>query len=304
MAFLITVVITNIVIVALAIYFVKRLLRGARKTSGNGSASAVKYEQPVPHTKEVSAQKVTEPVVDIPAEPTGNSEEIQPASQEAIRAMDIMDVYRLPEGPERTSCLMAFAEAGDGAAQYLLGEAYLFETGGVKRDFGKAKDLLQKSADQGNSNAMADMVLVCMELLLDLYDEAAAKGEAKSEYQPKAMELMDEAAYNLAKALTNYNKLALSIYSGNLKMDWNKGDIREQLLEKTGTAMQPLLEELKAEDQGHSNYILGMLTMRGIGTPQDINQAKMYFERGAELGNYESQFELQNPLFTMDDDDE
>jgi len=229
---------------------------------------------------------------------------IKPVSQEEIRGIDFMDVYRLPDGPEKTSYLMAFAEAGDGGAQYLLGEAYLFETGGLERDCKKAKELLQKSADQGNSNAMTDLTLVCMELLFDLYDEARAQGKTKEECQPQAEELLDEAAYNLAKALTNYNKLALGIYNGSMKIYWNEGETRKIILEKAAKAMPPLLEELKAEDKGYSNYILGMLTMRGIGTPQNISQAKMYFERGAELGHFESKFELENPLFTMDDDDE
>ena len=292
MVFLITIAVTNIAIVLVILYFLRRFLQNARNRADSSSDTTVRYAQnPAPPTPRAGKE-----VLDMPAETRSTSAEINPVSQEEIKGMDFLDVYRMPDGPEKTSYLMAFAEAGDGGAQYLLGEAYLFGNGGLDQDFEKSKELLQKSADQGNSNAMTDLTLVCMEMFCDLNNEA--------EQMPKAMELMDESAYNLAKALTNYNKLALDIYNGNLKMDWNKGDTRKLLLEKTDNAMQPLLEELKAEDKGYSNYILGMLTVRGIGVAQDINQARMYFERGAELGNYESEFELKNPLFALDDDEE
>lgn len=303
MIFFITIVLTNIVIAAVIIYFVKGFLKKSRNNTGYSSGAAMNYEQKAPQESAAPVQKPEKTVLDMPVEAESKPKEIQPASQEAIKGMDFMDVYRLPEGPEKTSYIMAFAEAGDAAAQYVLGEAYLFETNCVEMDFNKAKELLQKSAAQGNSNSMAELTIVFMELSCDVYDEARRKGEAETEYMPKRMELMNQAAYNLAKALSNYNKIALGIFEGRMKLTWNEGEVRELLLEKTEKAMQPLLEELKKEDEGYSNYVLGMLTMRGIGTPQDINQAKIYFERGAELGNYESKFELENPLFTMDDDE-
>lgn len=164
--------------------------------------------------------------------------------------------------------------------------------------------LLEKSADQGNTNAMADLALLCMELVGDVFEEAERNGDTSEEYMPKAMKLVDQSAFNLAKALMDYNKTAVNVYNGNMKMAWNQGSMRELLLEKTNKALQPLIDELKVTDDGTSNYILGLLTTQGIGIPQDIGQAKQYFERGASLGHFQAKLELGNPLFAFDDDDE
>ncbi len=312
--------IMNIVIVVLIFFFLRWLLKKSKGQSQNKTDTPMEYRQSTPKAKpatqtqkasvqSTAAQKTKKDTLDLSTDREKRTAEIEPATQEEIKGMDfIKDVESLPDGPKKTSYMMAFAEAGDSAAQYLLGEAYIFENGGLKRNFKKAKRLLEKSANQGNANAMADLGFLCMELIGDVFEEADQKGETQEEYMPKAMELMDEAALNFAKSLANYGtpgfKLAERIYNGNMKMDWNQGNMRELLLEKINTKLQPLIEELKAKDDGYSNYVLGNLAVRGIGLQKDFIQAKAYFEHGAELGNWESKFELENPLFILDDDDE
>jgi len=47
-----------------------------------------------------------------------------------------------------------------------------------------------------------------------------------------------------------------------------------------------------------------MIALRGICMEQDLALAKSYFQRGAELGDYNAREELKNPLFVLDDDED
>ena len=228
-----------------------------------------------------------------------------PVTVEDIKEMDYFSDVRTMEASEKKLAYMkAFAEAGDSAAQFELGELYLFGNDGVEMDWDKAKSLLYKASEDSNSNAMADLILLCMEQMGDVFEEADQKGQKEEEYMPRAMELLREAADNFAKALTHCNRIAFDVYTGNMKMNWNQGETRERLLEETKIALQTYLEEMKQKDDGWSNYVLGILTLRGIGVSKDFNQAKAYFMRGAEKGDFSCKQELKNLLFLLDDEDE
>lgn len=222
---------------------------------------------------------------------------------EKIDNLYYYQVRELPDIAERVNYMKKFANAGDPAAQCELGMLYVFGEDGVERNWGVAKDLFRKAAVGGVSNAMAFLSMICMEQMSDILEEALSKDEPEEKYRPKVIPYFDEAAKNLACALTYCNELAFRIYTGNMKKVWNQGEFGAAFLKRTNLALQPYMEELKRKNDGRSNYVLGIFCLRGIGGLQNIERARNYFLKGAELGDYSSKQELKNPLFMLDDDE-
>lgn len=220
-----------------------------------------------------------------------------------IKNIDYFSVREHPDKVKRLSYMKAFAYMEDAAAQYDLGMLCAFGEDGVEKDWEMAKKLLHKAADGNVSDAMAFLSIIYMEEMAASLIEAWNKEESEEEYYPKVDLLFNKGAKNLARALTCCNELALKIYTGAMKKDWNQGEFRKTLLEKTNFSLQSYVEELRIKNDGWSNYVLGVFSLRGIGVMQDVEQARKYFLRGAELGDFSSKQELKNPLFMLDEDE-
>lgn len=227
-----------------------------------------------------------------------------PAPASAIEGLDYMDVRKYTDDAKRVPLMMAFAEAGDELAQYEVGQMYVMGLCGVEKDFVKGKELLYKAGYGGATNAIALLGQVCIKQALDSIAEGERQGLPKEEIGARFNAYYDEGADALAWGISTGNELAMDTLTGRLEMGWNQGQLAGTLVNATTQALAPRLEELKAKDDGRSNYVLGMIALRGVCMPQDVALAKSYFQRGAELGDYNAKEELKNPLFVLEDDED
>lgn len=227
-----------------------------------------------------------------------------PAPASAIEGLDYMKVREYTDDAKRVPLMMAFAEAGDELAQYEVGQMYVMGLCGVEKDYEKGKELLYKAGHGGATNAIALLGVTCIKQATNTVYEAETLGLTKEEAGARFNAFYDEGADALAWGISTGNEMAMDVLTGKLELGWNQGQLAETLVFATTRALAPRLEELKAKDDGHSNYVLGMIALRGVCMPQDLALAKSYFQRGAELGDYNAREELKNPLFLLDDEDD
>ena len=259
-----------------------------------------KAETAAPVQPKAEAPVQTQPVK-TDAAPAGTP---SPAAASAIEGLDYMDVRKYTDDAKRVPLMMAFAEAGDELAQYEVGQMYVMGLCGVEKDFAKGKELLYKAGHGGATNAIALLGQVCIRQALDSIVEGEQQGLPREEIGARFNAFYDEGADALAWGISTGNELAMDTLTGKLEMGWNQGEMAGTLVKATTQALAPRLEELKARDDGRSNYVLGMIALRGVCMPQDVALAKSYFQRGAELGDYNAKEELKNPLFVLEDDED
>lgn len=234
-----------------------------------------------------------------PAAATASPPPAAPAEE-----LNYMDVRKIQDPAKRVPLMMAFAEAGDELAQYEVGQLYVMGLDGVEKDTEKGKELLYKAGRGGATNAIALLGQVCIKQALNSVTEGEKQGLSREEYMAKFTAFYDEGADALAWGISTGNELAMDTVSGAFQLGWNEGQLGETLVFATTQALAPRLEELKAKDDGRSNYVLGTIAMRGICMPQDLDLARSYYQRGAELGDYSSKKALENPLLAPDDDED
>ncbi len=227
-----------------------------------------------------------------------------PAPASAIEGLDYMNVRQYTDDSKRIPLMMAFAEAGDELAQYEVGQMYVMGLFGMERNYEKGKALLYKAGHGGATNAIALLAQVSIKQAMNSVTESETLGLTKEEAGARFNAYYDEGAEALAWGISTGNEMAMDTLTGKLALGWNQGQLAETLVMATTQALAPRLEELKAKDDGRSNYVLGMIALRGVCMPQDLALAKSYFQRGAELGDFNAREELKNPLFLLDDEDD
>lgn len=227
-----------------------------------------------------------------------------PAPASSIEGLDYMNVRQYTDDSKRIPLMMAFAEAGDELAQYEVGQLYVTGQCGMEKDLVKGKELLRQAGHGGATNAITMLASTCFRQAMDFIMNNEGQGLTKEEAGARFNAYYDEGADALAWGISTGNEMAMDILSGKLELGWNQNQLAETLVMATTQALAPRLEQLKTTDDGHSNYVLGMIALRGICMPQDLTLAKSYFQRGAELGDYNAKEELKNPLFLLDDEDD
>lgn len=225
-----------------------------------------------------------------------------PAS--AIDGLNYMDVRKYTDPAKRIPLMMAFADAGDELAQYEVGQLYVMGLDGVKKDYEKGKELLYKAGRGGATNAWALLGQVSIRQALDSVSICEKQGLSHEDSMKVFSTFYDEGAEALATGIASGNEFSMDTVSGAFELGWNQGQLGETLVFATTRALAPKLDELKAKDDGWSNYVLGTIAMRGICMPQDLALARSYYLRGAELGDHNSKTALENPLLSMDEDED
>lgn len=306
------------------IIIVVLVVRHFKKKNAADSAPQQTPEQPVapkaepvmtkPAAPKIEPAAPVQPKAEAPVTPPTQTQPVKtdsapagsfsPAPASAIEGLDYMDVRKYTDDAKRVPLMMAFAEAGDELAQYEVGQMYVMGLCGVEKDFVKGKELLYKAGYGGATNAIALLGQVCIKQALDSIAEGERQGLPKEEIGARFNAYYDEGADALAWGISTGNELAMDTLTGRLEMGWNQGQLAGTLVNATTQALAPRLEELKAKDDGRSNYVLGMIALRGVCMPQDVALAKSYFQRGAELGDYNAKEELKNPLFVLEDDED
>lgn len=306
------------------IIIVVLVVRHFKKKNAADSAPQQTPEQPVapkaepvmtkPAAPKIEPAAPVQPKAEAPVTPPTQTQPVKtdsapagsfsPAPASAIEGLDYMDVRKYTDDAKRVPLMMAFAEAGDELAQYEVGQMYVMGLCGVEKDFVKGKELLYKAGYGGATNAIALLGQVCIKQALDSIAEGERQGLPKEEIGARFNAYYDEGADALAWGISTGNELAMDTLTGRLEMGWNQGQLAGTLVNATTQALAPRLEELKAKDDGRSNYVLGMIALRGVCMPQDVALAKSYFQRGAELGDYNAREELKNPLFVLEDDED
>lgn len=310
-----------IVVIVLIVWFFKKKKAAQQSSAAADAAPAPEtssVQKPEPAVTQAAPRK-TAPAQPQPApqkttldKPQATPVKAQPAPQgscapapaSAIEGLDYMSVRQYTDDAKRVPLMMAFAEAGDELAQYEVGQMYVMGLCGVEKDIEKGKELLYKAGHGGATNAIAVLGVTCIKQAMNSVTNGETQGRSREEYMADFTAYYDEGADALAWGISTGNEMAMDTLTGKLELGWNQGELAETLVFATNRALAPRLEELKAKDDGWSNYVLGMIALRGVCVPQDLALAKSYFQRGAELGEYNAREALKNPLFLLDDEDD
>ncbi len=192
--------------------------------------------------------------------------------------------------------VMASAEAGDAAAQGLLGQGYLYGMGGLKQDVAAGLDLLDKAAAGGDAEAQA---VLGEALFYGLY------GAADPQQGLRLLNAAVEAGHVGA-----HRKLGtVLLWGGPVEADPQRarrllaraseaGDVEaqrtlgEQLV--TGWVLDPdpdtglqLLEQAVAAGDPTAKLKLGKILTYGTNAEPDQDRARVLFEAAAEAGHGE-----------------
>jgi len=292
--------ITSILIPALIIWFIVKLIKASKKSTPTSSSAPTQYSAPAQNT--APAKKLDS----APAAPTPTpkTSELKYFSPDDIKTVNYMDVRQHPDMGTRMGYMTAFAEAGDSFAQHELGEAYYFGNEIVKRDWDKAEDLFLKARSGGAVRSTTFLAMLYFEKMCDLLEPMLEKSETPEIDWLALDPTYDQGAAYLAEALAAYEALAVRIYSRNFSSHWVKGNLGDITIKKTDKALESEIAKLKAQNTRFSHYVLGMFYLRGIGVKSDIPTAKAYLQKAADEGDYSAKFELENPIFADDDDDD
>lgn len=191
-----------------------------------------------------------------------NAERVRISLAAAVSPVSIM------AGRASIAEYVSYAEQGSSLAQYTLGRRYIDAPYG-ERDEKLGTDWLRKAAEQGHSRAMADLATILA---------VGASGVEVDEAQ--AVELFRA----VAKQNVSVTKAAMLDTSS-----------------KVGGRLDAAAREEKAffwmaqiADLGYSEgqYRLGRMFENGTGVAQDYAQAASSYERAANQGNPQSQYDL------------
>lgn len=158
----------------------------------------------------------------------------------------------------------ALADSNEAKALYLLGYMY-YHGMGVRQDYGKAKELFERSMTRGNREART--------FLGYMYDE----GKGVPQDKKRAFALYDESAKDGdPTAIVN---LGVLYYLG------------QGVAQNYDKAFE-LLTSIKDERNAVLQYYLGNIYFYGFGTDKDVQKAVMYYLRAAQLGSVEAHYLL------------
>lgn len=189
--------------------------------------------------------------------------------------------------PEGIKWLKKAAET-NALAQFSLGTLYLFGQYGLKKDETKAKFWLEKSCNNGNTNACNNLEEITK---IDVDEKSVAQTNTKDNdsssdekrgepYRGNLNKKRLDIAKNNKKTLTELEDLALSAFNNS-----NFTEARNLCLE----IIKSRPNDIKA------------LKCVGFSYTQQTNQIKalQYFERSAKLGDAESFFLISNILYAQ-----
>lgn len=192
------------------------------------------------------------------------------------------------------------ANAGDAAAQNLLGDSYRFAIN-ITRDFNLASFWYHKAADQGNLeaiNSLGDMAFygqgepMDYAQSVDWYRKAADRGDAKGEFNLGYM-------YAHGRGVTQDYKQALDLYrkaadQGDANAQNLLGDMYYYGRAVSVDYAQALALYHKAADRGDATgqFNIGYMYANGRGVALDYAQALAWYRKAAAQDQPEAQASL------------
>jgi TPR repeat protein len=221
-----------------------------------------------------------------------------------------LEKYRAKAYAEALPFLLRAGNAGKSEAAFHLG--YMYDAAlGVSQDYGLARKWYEQAAAAGHSTALHNLgviyglghgVPVDRKTALDWYRKGAAAGDALAMH---AVGLYLEQGFGIpadkAAALSWYKKSAMRGEAKGLQalerlgeadaLNWARADPAEALkvgLERydkgqRSEAFNPLLRAA-ASGKIEAAFPLGYLYGNGLGTPQDLGDARAWYEKSAASG--------------------
>ena len=157
------------------------------------------------------------------------------------------------------------ANAGDAFAQYVIGSSYMNGFGHFEKNFGKAYQWLNKSADQGFSRAFHKLGLL----------------------------------YYYGNGVKSDHKIAFNYFSKSAAEGYALSQHNVGLLLEAGEGVEHDLEKayeffLRAANQGHadSQYSLGEIYRKGLGKQKNLKTAFDWYMLAANWGHVDAQFRI------------
>lgn len=193
-------------------------------------------------------------------------------------------------------CLEA-ADAGDAAAQYAAGQAYL-EGEIAEQDSSRAMEYLLRAAEQENVDALAALGRMYLngagvpkdeETAASYYGRAAEKGNAEALYFVGSR--IDPAVHGESgeTALDCFRRAAEQLYPEAL---YRMAKLYEAgtLVHKNPLAARLYLIAAAKRGVDEAQYPVGIMYYRGDGVEENHGLARPYLERAAELGKADAQY--------------
>jgi TPR repeat protein len=167
------------------------------------------------------------------------------------------------------------AETGNAIAQFELGFLYYSATDGAEQDFEKAREWLEKAANQNHSKAQL--------LLSSIYQSGLGTTNNRSEamrWLERAVEKKkDGKAYNLES-----NQLAIAYFSLGQCFFGRGGDSK-----KNSDFDKAFSSFLKAAELGHpiAQVQVGIFYGLGLSVKEDQSEALKWYEKAARQGEFQ-----------------
>lgn len=209
--------------------------------------------------------------------------------------MTYLDVCVRIEDPVRKMALTKlFADKGEAAAMYDLGEAYLMGKEGVEKNWELAEKYLLMAAQEDIPAANTKLGM--------MYIRKSFVPEPEPHIEE---ELYDKGCSFLTKGVISGHILAIMCLSGEHDYKWNtRPNLRAILLEEMNRQLEEPVRALEQENTPKSNYVLGMFHTYGIYYPRDFVKAREYLQRSADGGYREATLELGKAIYDFDDDED
>ena len=192
--------------------------------------------------------------------------------------------------------LIEKANAGDAAALNELGERYYFGDG-VHEDKAEAIKLWQKSADQGNLEALNSLAFNYSDendsvKAFELWRKAAELGHSTAQYNLGVCYFTGSGVTeDKLEALKWYRKAAEQGYSD---AQYNLGEfyLNGEFVPEDKSEAVKWFRKAAQQSHAEAQYNLGICYYNGIGVPEDKAEAAEWFHLAAEQGCVEAQYYL------------
>lgn len=200
--------------------------------------------------------------------------------------------------PEVIETLKQRALAGDGEAQYQLGNVFARgESGGV--DLAQAAEWYRKAGEQGHADALCNYAFLLHagegvakneEKAYELFEAAANQGQVQAQLNLGILSAND--ANSDTERMLHWFRIAAN--NGSAEASYNLGMLYfegKRVPQDYASAFKYFVQSAEA-GYAQGEYSVGFCFSKGLGTEKDASQAAAFFKRAAEKGHASAQYNL------------